>query len=174
MTQADKIVGIVAASLDPITDGHTWLIGQAAKLVDELIVAIGVNPAKKSLFSPEQRRELASQALSLGLGPRELAKIQICFVERELLINFALARKAAYIFRGIRNVGDFEYEAQMRMVNRKICPDVETIFLMPPRELTEVSSSTVKSLLGFEGWRDVARGYVCEPVLDALAAVAKT
>jgi pantetheine-phosphate adenylyltransferase len=165
--------GIVAASLDPITNGHVWLIGQAAKLVDELIVAIGVNPAKKSLFEPDIRRDLAQKALQMGLPERSMAKIEICFIERELLINFALARQATHIFRGIRNVGDFEYESQMRLVNSAICPDIETLFLMPPRELTEVSSSTVKSLLGFEGWREVAQKYVCPPVLDALASVSE-
>lgn len=162
--------GIVAGSFDPITNGHTWLIRQSAQLMDKLYVVIGVNPSKKSLFTPEERQALLEETLRSELAPEIFAKISICFLAKELLINFARDHGAQYIFRGIRNTEDFNYEAQMQLVNLKICPDVETLFSIPPRELTEVSSSTVKSLLGFSGWEAVAAGYVSPCVLQALVA----
>jgi pantetheine-phosphate adenylyltransferase len=163
-------IGIVAGSFDPITNGHTWLIGQSAHLMHKLYVVIGVNPSKKSLFTPEERKELVVATLSAQLPHEDFAKIRIRFLEKELLINFAMEKKAHYIFRGIRTTEDFNYEAQMQLVNRKLSPEVETLFMIPPRELTEVSSSTVKGLMGFNGWEEATRGYVSAPVLQALVA----
>ena len=161
-------IGIVAGSFDPITNGHTWLIGQSAHLMHKLYVVIGVNPSKKSLFTPEERKSMIEETLRMELPPEDFAKIRTRFLEHELLINFAVAKKAHYIFRGIRTTEDFNYEAQMQLVNRKLCPTVETLFMIPPRELTEVSSSTVKGLLGFKGWETAACGYVSPSVLEAL------
>lgn len=161
-------IGIVAGSFDPVTNGHTWLIGQSAHLMHKLYVVIGVNPAKKSLFTPDERKAMLEATLRSELPHEEFAKIRIRFLEKELLINFASEKKAHYIFRGIRNTEDFNYEAQMQLVNRKLSSEVETLFMIPPRELTEVSSSTVKSLLGFKGWEEATRGYVSPSVLAAL------
>ena len=161
-------IGIVAGSFDPITNGHTWLISQSVKLMHKLYVVIGVNPAKKSLFTPEERKDMIERTLKAELAPEDFAKLRIRFLEKELLINFAIAKKAHYIFRGIRTTKDFNYEAQMQLVNRKLSLDVETMFMIPPRELTEVSSSTVKGLLGFKGWEEATRGYVSESVFEAL------
>ena len=161
-------IGIVAGSFDPITNGHTWLISQAARIMNKVYVVIGVNPGKKSLFTPEERKLMIEQSLKVALPAEDFAKIRVRFIENELLINFAVEKKAYYIFRGIRNTEDFNYEAQMQLVNRKICPDVETFFLIGPREFTEVSSSMVKGLLGFKGWEAVAEGYVSKTVLEAL------
>lgn len=162
--------GIVAGSFDPITNGHTWLIRQSAQLMDKLFVVIGVNPSKKSLFAPDQRQSLVEQTLRAELPEDLFSKITITFISNELLINFARDNHAQYIFRGIRNTEDFNYEAQMQLVNLKICPSIETLFSIPPRELTEVSSSTVKGLLGFAGWEAVAREYVSPSVLAALVS----
>ena len=161
-------IGIVAGSFDPVTNGHTWLIGEGAKLMHKLYVVVGVNPSKTSLFSPEERKSLLEETLRLEMLPEDFAKVRLKFLQRELLINFAVDKKAHYIFRGIRTTEDFNYESQLLLVNRKISPDVETLFMIPPREMTEISSSTVKGLVGFEGWEDVARGYVSAPVLEAL------
>ena len=165
-------IGIVAGSFDPITDGHTWLIGQSARLMHKLYVVIGVNPAKKSMFTPAERQAIIEETLRAELAPEDFAKIRIKFLERSLLINFAIKKKAHYIFRGIRSTEDFNYEAQMLLVNRKLSPDVETMFMIPPRELTEVSSSTVKGLVGNDGWEAAVEGYVSAPVLAALRAKA--
>lgn len=162
--------GVVAGSFDPITNGHTCLIRQSAQLMDKLYVVIGVNPAKKSLFTPEEREVLIEETLRSTLAPEIFAKITICFLSKELIINFARNHGAQYIFRGIRNTEDFNYESQMQLVNLKICPEIETLFSIPPRELAEVSSSTVKSLLGFSGWESVAGEYVSPCVLQALIA----
>lgn len=161
-------IGIVAGSFDPITLGHIWLIQQACHLMGKVYVVIGVNPAKSHWFSPEQRKAQIEASLKELLTPEELSKVRIHFLEKDLLINFAVAKKVHYIFRGIRTTDDFNYETQMQMVNRKICPQVETLFLVPPRDLTEVSSSTVKGLVGFTGWESAVEGYVSSSVLSDL------
>lgn len=161
-------VGIVAGSFDPITRGHIWLIQQACRLMRRVYVVIGVNPAKSHWFTPQQRQALIEASLAEVLTPEELAKVRVKFLEKELLINFAIAKKAQYIIRGIRTTEDFNYEAQMLMVNRKISPQVETLFLLPLREHVEISSSTIKGLVGFAGWEAAVESYVSSAVMQAL------
>lgn len=158
-------VGVVAGSFDPITRGHEWLIAEAARLVDELYVVIGVNSAKKYTFSDSTRKQLVEAAvadLPLNGTPTE-----IHFLSNELLIQFAVKHQATHLIRGIRDTGDFNYEVQMASVNRKIAPEVQTIYMTPPPHLSEISSSTVKSLVGVEGWQDIVKGYAHPAVLAA-------
>lgn len=159
--------GIVAGSFDPITLGHAWLISAACGLVDELIVAVGVNPDKRGYFSAEERRTLIEETLRNGLSPEAYQKIRIVFLERDLLINFAAEQGVEYIFRGIRNTTDFNYELQMNLVNQRINSQIQLIYLIPPRNLTEISSSTVKGLVGFNGWEQAVAPYVDGAVLEA-------
>lgn len=161
-------VGIVAGSFDPITRGHIWLIQQACRLMSKVHVVIGVNPAKSHWFSPQRRQELITDSLTEFLSPEELAKVSVTFLEKELLINFAVAHQADYLIRGIRTTEDFNYESQMLMVNRKISPQVETLFLLPLREHVEISSSTIKGLVGFAGWEKAVESYVSSAVMQAL------
>lgn len=158
-------IGIVAGSFDPITKGHEWLIQEAARLVDELHVVIGVNSAKKYMFDDKTRRELVESSVA-HMKLTEKA-IQVHFLSNELLIQFAVRNNATHLIRGIRDTNDFNYETQMASVNRKIAPEVKTIYMVPPPQLSEVSSSTVKSLVGVEGWKDIVKGYVSPAVLKA-------
>ena len=162
--------GIVAGSFDPITNGHVWLIQQACTLLDKLYVVIGVNPSKKYYFSTEVRRQLVEETLAGSLTPEQYGKVEIVYLENDLLINFATQVGVQYIVRGIRDTADFAYESQLRLVNRKINPAIETLFLIPPVELTEVSSSTVKGLVGFNGWETVVAQYVSPVVMRAFGA----
>ena len=159
--------GIVAGSFDPITHGHTWLIREACNLLERLYVVVGINPSKKYYFSSEQRRHLVEATLKSSLSEEQFAKVEVVYLENDLLINFATSIGADYIVRGIRNSEDFNYESQLRLVNRKINPSVETLFFIPPVELTEVSSSTVKGLVGFNGWEKIVSQYASPEVVSA-------
>lgn len=161
-------VGVVAGSFDPITRGHEWLIAEAARLVDELHVVIGINPSKKYTFSDQTRLYLVRAAVSdLNLVG---TPTQVHFLSNQLLIQFALEKKATHLIRGIRDQLDFNYEIQMARVNKKIAPEIRTLYLSPPAELCEVSSSTVKSLVGFQGWTDIVKDYIHPSVLAAFQA----
>lgn len=158
-------IGIVAGSFDPITKGHEWLIQEAARLVDELHVVIGVNHTKQYMFDDATRRALVESSVKnmrlVGIP------IRVHFLSNELLIQFAVKNNATHLIRGIRDTNDFNYETQMASVNRKIAPEVKTVYMVPPPQLSEVSSSTVKSLLGVQGWQDIVKGYVSPAVLKA-------
>ena len=158
-------VGVVAGSFDPITNGHAWLISEAARLVDELHVVIGVNPSKSYSFTDGQRREMVEAVVAdLGL---DAACVTVHFLKNDLLIQLAGRVGATHLVRGIRNAEDLSYEMQMALVNRRIEPDIRTVYLSPPPELSEVSSSIVKGLVGFNGWEKIVAGYVHPVVLEA-------
>jgi len=155
-------VGVYAGSFDPPTVGHMWMIEQAAVLFDELVVALGVNPEKRSTFSVEERNDMLRQCTT------GLRNVRIESFTNEFLIHYARKAGAAFILRGIRSETDYEYERVMRNINGDLNPEVTTIFLMPPRDIAEVSSSMVKSLIGPSGWQDVIRPYVPESVYQKL------
>ena len=157
-------VGMVAGSFDPITNGHEWLIRQALDICDKVFVIVGNNPAKKYMFDAETRVNMIHDVI----GVDNYEWFVVDHLLNDLLINAARDSGCNYLIRGIRSSADFEYEAQVQLINRKICPDIETLFLIPPRELTEVSSSTVKGLVGFNGWQDVVSTYVHPTVLRRL------
>jgi len=153
--QPPKIrVGIYAGSFDPPTVGHLWMIEHAARLFDELIVALGVNPEKRNTFSVEERVEMLRQCT------RRLANVRVEAYMNQYLINYAREQKASSIVRGIRSETDYEYERVMRNINGDLDPSITTVFLMPPRNIAEVSSSMVKGLVGPEGWQEMMRPYV--------------
>lgn len=160
-----RTIGLIGGSFDPITVGHAYLIEESARMVDELHVVIGVNPAKKYLFSDIEREVLVAKVIhDLNLE----TPVQIHFLKRDLLIQLATTLGVTHLIRGIRSAEDFGYETQMALVNRKINPDIRTIYLTPPPELTEVSSSTVKGLVGFTDWPKIVERYVHPAVLAAL------
>jgi len=152
--------GIYAGSFDPPTNGHLWMIEQGAKLFDVLIVAIGTNPDKKYTFSLETRVEMLRDIIK----PYRNTKVDT--FENQFLVNYAKSAGASYILRGIRSENDYEYERVMRHLNSDLNPDILTVFLMPPREITEISSSFVKGLVGPEGWEKLVEKYVPEPVCE--------
>jgi pantetheine-phosphate adenylyltransferase len=147
-------VGIYAGSFDPPTVGHLWMIEHAAKMFDELIVALGVNPEKRSTFSVEERMEMLCNCTA------RLENVRVESFTNQYLINYARTQKASFIVRGIRSETDYEYERVMRNINGDLDPGVTTIFLMPPRDIAEVSSSMVRGLVGPSGWQQMVQPYV--------------
>ncbi|WP_063802278.1 pantetheine-phosphate adenylyltransferase [Burkholderia ubonensis] len=166
MTKA-KTIGLVGGSFDPITLGHAHLFVESARMFDELHIVIGVNPSKKYLFSAEERESLVRQVVAdLNITG---TPVHFHYLKDRLLIQLAGELGVTHLVRGIRSTEDFTYETQMALVNRKINPVISTVYLVPPPELSEVSSSTVKGLVGFEGWQQIVGQYVHPTVLDALA-----
>lgn len=149
---------IYAGSFDPLTNGHLWMIRTAADLFRDLVVAVGVNPDKGYAYSLEDRLRLL-RACTEGLP-----NVTVDSFENQFLVRYARSIGADYIVRGIRNESDYAREREMRYINADLEPEVTTVFLMPPREIAEVSSSFVRGLIGPEGWKDVVRRFVPEPV----------
>lgn len=139
------------------------MIERGLELFDHLIVAIGSNPSKRYSFTDDERLALLRE--SLGEHPR----LTISRFENRYLVDYARRKRAGYILRGIRSPQDYEYERVMRQINSDMAPEVTTVFLMPPREIAEVSSSMVKALTGPVGWQAVVERYVPAAVLRALA-----
>ena len=146
---------------DPITNGHLDVIRRGVALFDELIVAIGINPEKRYLFSLEDRLAMLREVTA------GFANVRIASYENMFLVHYAEQVGASFILRGIRNEQDYGYERGMRYVNAELDARVRSVFLIPPRELVEVSSSFVKGLVGPSGWQEVVRKYVPGPVYRA-------
>jgi pantetheine-phosphate adenylyltransferase len=132
-------LAIYPGSFDPPTLGHLDVIERAARLFDDLIVTIGVNSTKKSLLSVEDRTE------ALVESTKHLPNVSITKFNG-LLVNYALEQGASSIVRGLRATADFEYEFQMAMVNRRLCEEVDTVFLMTKWEHSYLSSSIVREV----------------------------
>ena len=135
---------IYPGSFDPVTNGHLDVIDRARKLFDEVIVAVAHNDQKHPLFSLEERLALLKGALG------RVRNVEIAPLDG-LLVNFAIARKATAVIRGLRAISDFEFEFQMALMNRKLEATVETIFLMPKEEYTYLSSRIVKEIARLGG-----------------------
>ncbi len=131
------MTAIYPGSFDPMTNGHLDLIARGAKLFDRLIVGVLRNPSKNPLFSVEERVEMLRE------GTGAYANVEVATFEG-LLVDFARQRGARAVLRGIRAISDYEYELQMAMMNRRLNPEVETIFLMPDAQYSYVSSRLVK------------------------------
>jgi pantetheine-phosphate adenylyltransferase len=158
---------VYAGSFDPLTNGHLWMIEQGAKLFDLLVVAIGHNPDKRSLFTIDERVEIVRQST------QSLPDIDVASFENQYLVGYASSINARYILRGIRNAEDFEYERGWRHVNSDLAADIATVFLIPPRELAEVSSSLVQAMVGPIGWEQTVIQYVPIATFTHLVARAK-
>jgi len=139
------VTAIYPGSFDPITNGHLDLIERGAKLFDRLIVAILQNEEKNSpLFSVEERMEMLREVV--GAYPN----VEIDYFHG-LLVDYAAARKATVLLRGIRAISDYEKELQMALMNRRLRPEIETLFLMPAEAYSFVSSRLVKEVIGLGG-----------------------
>jgi pantetheine-phosphate adenylyltransferase len=139
-------LAIYPGSFDPITNGHLDVIHRASRLFDELTVAVALNDQKHTscLFSIDERIAILEEACE-GIAKVRVAKLN------GLLVNFAHDCGANAIVRGLRAVSDFEFEFQMALMNRKMEPDIETIFLMPKEEYTYLSSRIVKEIARLGG-----------------------
>lgn len=132
-------------------------------MFDELVVVLAVNPDKRGLFSLEQRQQLMATLLE-GLP----SHVRLATVEQGFLVDFARREGAGFLLRGIRNTMDFEYEKSMARMNARMESDIRTVFLMPPGELEEISSSMVKGFIGVDGWQRWVRSCVPPCVFDAI------
>jgi pantetheine-phosphate adenylyltransferase len=139
---------IYPGSFDPVTNGHLDIIERGCKLFDEIIVSILVNPDKQPFFTVEERHQMLNEVLpSISQGG--------CTVRVDsfqgLLVNYAVAQQADVIVRGIRAISDYEYELQMALMNRRLEPGIETVFMMPAETYSYVSSRLVKEVFQLGG-----------------------
>lgn len=153
---------IYPGTFDPITKGHTDLIRRASHLFSRVIVAVAASTVKKTVFPLTQRVALAEQVLA------DINGVEVLGFDG-LLIDFAKTQGARVILRGLRAVSDFEYEFQLASMNRRLSPDIETLFLTPAEQYAYVSSSLVREIARFGG--DVSP-FVPAPVVDALNELA--
>ena len=139
---------IYPGSFDPVTNGHLDIIERGCKLFDEIIIAILVNPDKQPFFSIEERRGMLAEVL-------ETIEHRNCRLRVDdfqgLLVHYALAQEANAIVRGIRAISDYEYELQMALMNRRLQPSIETVFMMPAETYSYVSSRLVKEVFQLGG-----------------------
>jgi pantetheine-phosphate adenylyltransferase len=142
---ADPRIAVYSGTFDPITLGHEDVIRRAAGLFDELIVAVAVAHHKQTRFSLNERVALVEQAVQ-GLPGRVRA-----LPFDGLIMDFCREHRAQAVVRGIRNLTDFDYEAQMAAMNRKLHPGVETVFLLPQAELQCISSTLVREIAKLGG-----------------------
>ncbi|HEY7567038.1 MAG TPA: pantetheine-phosphate adenylyltransferase [Gemmatimonadaceae bacterium] len=137
-------IGVYAGSFDPITRGHEDLIHRALTFVDRLIVAVTTNVNKQPLFSVSERVAMIRTAIG------EESRVEVQPFDG-LLVDFARARGAKLLIRGLRAVADFEYEYQMALMNRHLAPALETIFMVPSLDTSYISSSLVREVARFGG-----------------------
>jgi len=135
---------IYPGTFDPITNGHIDIIKRASTLFDKVIVAVATNPSKKPLFSVEERVDIIKHVIN-GIENIEVDSFN------DLLVNYALKKKAIAIIRGLRAISDFEYEFQMALFNRKLSEKLITVFLMPNEKYTYLNSKIVREVASFHG-----------------------
>jgi pantetheine-phosphate adenylyltransferase len=139
---------IYPGSFDPVTNGHLDIIERGCKLFDEIIIGILVNPEKQPFFTIEERHEILTEVLKdIRRGGCQLRVDSF----RGLLVNYAVAQQANAIVRGIRAISDYEYELQMALMNRRLEPSIETVFMMPAETYSYVSSRLVKEVFQLGG-----------------------
>ena len=138
------------------------MIEQGVSLFDRLIVSVGINPEKRYTFSLEDRLDMLRASL------KQFRNLAVTSFSNRYLIDYAQTVGATHILRGIRSESDYEYERTMRNINGDLDATIVSVFLMPPRDIAEVSSSMVKGLVGPKGWPKVVRPYVPEPVYRRL------
>ena len=140
-------IAVYPGSFDPITNGHLDIITRGSKVFDKLIVGVLVNVDKKGLFDIEERVELIKKVT------KDLTNVEVVSFNG-LLIDFMKHNNARVILKGLRAVSDFEYEFQMALMNNKLDPEVETVFMMTSAQYSYLSSSAVKQVAKFGGCID--------------------
>jgi pantetheine-phosphate adenylyltransferase len=151
-----SIVAIYPGSFDPITNGHLDVIARGSRLVEKLIVAILRNQAKRALFTVEERVEMLVEVV------KPYPNVEVSAFDG-LLVDYAAQRGANLILRGIRAISDYEHELQMALMNRRLRPGIETVFLMAGEAYSFISSQMVKEVVSLGG---NAAGLV-PPVVEA-------
>ena len=156
-------IGIYAGSFDPPTLGHLWLIRQGAELFDELVVVLAVNPEKSPFLSSTERERLL-RGMVQGLP----GKVRVAVVNHGFLVDFAHEAKATHLLRGLRNTPDFEYEKVLARMNHCMEPDIQTVLMVPPSELEEISSTLVRGFVGTPGWERWVAACVPQAVFESI------
>ena len=155
---------VYSGTFDPITLGHIDVVRRAAGLFDQLIIAVAVAHHKKTLFSLDARVQLAQSAT------KKIANVTVLPFDG-LIMDFCASQNASAVVRGIRNITDFDYEAQMAAMNRKLRPQVETVFLLPDAPLQCISSTLVREISKLGG---NVEAMVSPEVLSALQTAQAT
>ncbi len=157
-------VAVFTGTFDPITLGHLDVIKRGRLLFDELVVGIGINPNKQSLFNIDERVALARQVVA------PFSNVRVEAFE-ELTVQFVRRIGARIILRGLRTLTDMEYEFSMTLTNNRLDPEIETVFLMADGEYSHVSSSLIKQVASFGGGAALDRFVPLElirPILDKI------
>jgi pantetheine-phosphate adenylyltransferase len=157
MTNPNSRVAAYTGSFDPITLGHLNVIERSSRLVDRLVVGIGINIEKQSLFSPEERVELVRSST------KHLKNVEVQSFTG-LAVNFCRQCGASVLLRGVRSLGDIESEFTMIMANRKLDPGIETVLLMADEGYSHVSSSLIKQIASMAGDEELRRFVPAEVV----------
>lgn len=155
-----ELKAIYAGSFDPLTNGHFWMVEQGAKLFDELEVAIGINPSKKYMFDTNERIKMLEFLHDM------FPNVTISTIDNKFLVKYAKENNATHILRGLRTNADYDYEFNMRQTNADIEPSITSVFLMSPSNLIHTSSSTIKSLIGVDGWEKEVDRYLPYPIYN--------
>jgi len=137
-------IAVFPGSFDPLTNGHVDIILRGARLFDRIVVAILRNAEKQPLFKPEERVAMALDVF------RQYPNVEVESFDG-LLVDYAELKGASVIVRGLRAVSDFEFELQMALMNRRLGPDIETVFMMPAEQYTYVSSRLIKEVFALGG-----------------------
>lgn len=160
--KTENRIAVYAGTFDPVTIGHLWMIKSGSGLFDKLAIAVGTNPDKTCHFSLEDRITMLQESIE------GYENVTIGKYPNQFLIKYAESIGAKFILRGIRSTTDYEYEKSLSYVNRHLNSEIVTVFLLPPREIIEISSSIVRGLVGPEGWEEVVGKYISPSVLERL------
>jgi pantetheine-phosphate adenylyltransferase len=139
-----EVVAVYPGSFDPLTNGHIDIIERGLRLFDRVVIAVLINQETAPLFTVPERVQIAREVF------RDRANVEVDTFDG-LLVEYAQMKKASVIVRGLRAVSDFEYEMQMALMNRRLCPEVETVFMMPAEPYTYVSSRLIKEVVALGG-----------------------
>lgn len=149
------IKAIYPGSFDPITNGHLDIIYRASKIFDKIIVVIAENTKKKSLFSTDEKMDMIINVINKDLHNIEVQSF------RGLLIDCVRSNKANIVLRGMRAISDFEYETQFALINKKMAPEIETVFMVTSTKFSYLNSSIVKEIASLNGCiRELVPQYV--------------
>lgn len=156
-----KNSAIYPGSFDPLTNGHLDILERAVQMFEKVIVTVAVNNKKKAVFTGEERVGLIQEAI------RDKDWADKVEVEQftGLLIDYARKKKVNVLLRGVRQISDFEYEFRMALTNRRLAPEIDTVFLMPDEQLTFISATIVKEIAA---WNGDLSSFVPDNVAEAL------
>jgi pantetheine-phosphate adenylyltransferase len=139
-----KRIGFTSGSFDPVTNGHMDVIARAARMVDTLVIGIGVNPGKTPLFSTEEKIEMLKAEIA-PIAKKSGCRIEVVTFDK-LTVDAADAAGATLIFRGLRDSTDFNYEMQMAGMNGTMAPDIDTVFLPASPDVRHVTATLVRQI----------------------------